>query len=245
MTIDPGVFTPTSDIVSPLQTMVNNVPMPDDLPRQNTRPAPGKRRSAIEKRRAGMRQAALHFFSRFGLHGTSLDQVAERAGVSKTNLIYHYPTKEALYTAVLSEMLELWIAPFQALQPEADALPAIRHYIRLKLELSRDHADASRLFCLEMVQGAPHLGAMLEGSLRELVDDKASVIEHWVERGDIATTDAWHLFYLLWATTQHYADFAVQIEAISGNTLKDPDFLESAVSNLQTIIMTGLTPRHP
>ncbi|SPJ34234.1 HTH-type transcriptional regulator RutR [Kushneria phyllosphaerae] len=217
--------------------------MNDDQTRLKAVPANSKRRGAIEQRRAGMRQAALHFFSRFGLHGTSLDQVAERAGVSKTNLIYHYPTKEALYTAVLGDMLDLWIAPFQALQSDADALPAIRHYIRLKLELSRDHAEASRLYCLEMVQGAPHLGGILKGSLRALVDDKAKVIEQWVERGDIAPTDAWHLFYLLWATTQHYADFTVQIEAISGNTLEDPVFLEAAVSHLQTLIMNGLMPR--
>ncbi len=221
---------------------MNDAPMIDDLPRPDGPPANGKRRSAVEQRRAGMRGAALHFFSRFGLHGTSLDQVAERAGVSKTNLIYHYPTKEALYTAVLTEMLDIWIAPFQALQPDADALPAIRHYIRLKLELSRDHAEASRLFCLEMVQGAPLLGSMLKGSLRTLVDEKAGVIEQWIARGDIAPTNAWHLFYLLWATTQHYADFAVQIEAISGNTLQDPDFLETAVNNLQRIVMAGLTP---
>ncbi|MFC0336481.1 transcriptional regulator, TetR family [Kushneria avicenniae] len=214
--------------------------MTDDPSRRG---AGSKHRSAIEQRRAGMRRAALHFFSQFGLHGTSLDQVAERAGVSKTNLIYHYPTKEALYTAVLSDMLDIWITPFQALQSDADALPAIRHYIRLKLELSRDHAEASRLFCLEMVQGAPHLSGMLQGSLRTLVDDKADVIAQWVARGDLAPVNAWHLFYLLWATTQHYADFAAQIEAISGRTLEDPVFLESAVSNVQAIIMEGLTPR--
>ena len=217
--------------------------MSDDQTRLKAVPANRKRRGAIEQRRAGMRQAALHFFSRFGLHGTSLDQVAERAGVSKTNLIYHYPTKEALYTAVLGDMLDLWIAPFQALQPDTDALPAIRHYIRLKLELSRDHAEASRLYCLEMVQGAPHLSDLLKGDLQVLVDEKAWVIEQWIARGDIAPINPWHLFYMLWATTQHYADFAVQIEAISGSTLEDPAFLETAISNIQTIVMNGLMPR--
>ncbi|ART63812.1 HTH-type transcriptional regulator RutR [Kushneria marisflavi] len=217
--------------------------MSDDQTRLKAVPANRKRRGAIEQRRAGMRQAALHFFSRFGLHGTSLDQVAERAGVSKTNLIYHYPTKEALYTAVLGDMLDLWIAPFQALQPDTDALPAIRHYIRLKLELSRDHAEASRLYCLEMVQGAPHLSDLLKGDLQVLVDEKAWVIGQWIARGDIAPINPWHLFYMLWATTQHYADFAVQIEAISGSTLEDPAFLETAISNIQTIVMNGLMPR--
>lgn len=222
---------------------MNDVSMSNDQTRSRTAPAGGRRSRGIEQRRARMRDAALHFFSRFGLHGTSLDQVAERAGVSKTNLIYHYPTKEALYTAVLSDMLDLWIAPFQALQPGADAQPAIRHYIRLKLELSRDHAEASRLYCLEMVQGAPHLGDLLKGNLQVLIDEKARVIEQWIARGDIAPVNPWHLFYTLWATTQHYADFAVQIKAISGSTLEDPAFLETAVSNIQTIVMAGLMPR--
>ncbi|WP_445620921.1 HTH-type transcriptional regulator RutR [Kushneria sp. Sum13] len=219
--------------------------MTDDQPHQTSRPTADKRRSGVEKRRAVMRSAALHFFSRFGLHGTSLDQIAERAGVSKTNLIYHYPTKEVLYTAVLLETLDIWIAPFQALQPNVEALPAIRHYIRLKLELARDHAEASRLYCLEVVQGAPLLTPLLEGSVKALIDDKAGVIRQWIARGDIAPTDPWHLFYLLWATTQHYADFAVQIETISGQTLADPDFMETAVTNLQTIIMAGLMPPRP
>ncbi|CRH33310.1 hypothetical protein BN1183_AR_01390 [Pantoea ananatis] len=114
---------------------------------------PTRRSVAVAAKRAAILEAALSFFSQFGIHGTRLEKVADRAGVSKTNLLYYYPSKEALYIAVLKEILDVWLAPLRALSHDQDPLRAIRHYIRLKLEVSRDHPQASRLFCLEMLQG--------------------------------------------------------------------------------------------
>lgn len=65
--------------------------------------------------------------------------MAERAGVSKTNLLYYYPSKEALYVAVLQQILAIWLAPLKAFREDISPLVAIREYIRLKLEVSRDH----------------------------------------------------------------------------------------------------------
>ena len=76
---------------------------------------PGRRSRAVAAKRAAILEAALTFFSQFGIHGTSLDKVAERAEVSKTNLLYYYPSKEVLYVAVLKEILDVWLAPLRAL----------------------------------------------------------------------------------------------------------------------------------
>ena len=115
---------------------------------------PGRRSRAVAAKRAAILEAALAFFSQFGIHGTSLDKVAERADVSKTNLLYYYPSKEVLYVAVLKEILDVWLAPLRALRHDQDPLVAIRNYIRLKLEVSRDHRQASRLFGVEQLRGA-------------------------------------------------------------------------------------------
>lgn len=106
-----------------------------------------------QRQKGGHPAAALEAFSQFGIHGTRLEQVAERAGVSKTNLLYYYPSKEALYVAVLQQILAIWLAPLKAFREDISPLVAIREYIRLKLEVSRDHPRASKLFCLEMLQG--------------------------------------------------------------------------------------------
>ncbi len=98
----------------------------------------GKRSQAVSAKRRPS-AAALEAFSQFGIHGTRLEQVAERAGVSKTNLLYYYPSKEALYVAVLQQILAIWLAPLKAFREDISPLVAIREYIRLKLEVSRDH----------------------------------------------------------------------------------------------------------
>ncbi|MCQ4272744.1 HTH-type transcriptional regulator RutR [Pseudomonas kuykendallii] len=184
--------------------------------------------------------AALDLFSRYGLHGTSLDQVASLAGLSKSNLLYYFASKEELYIDLLSNLLDLWLAPLRAIGAEQDPAEAIAQYIRLKMINSRDHPQASRLFCLEMIQGAPLLKPALEGTLRELVDAKAGVVRAWVAAGRLQPVDPHHLFFSLWALTQHYADFSVQVQSITGRTLDDPAFFEQALASVQGLILRGI-----
>ncbi len=205
--------------------------------------APTRRSRAVAAKRSAILSAALEFFSQFGIHGTSLDKVAERADVSKTNLLYYFPSKEELYIAVLKDLLDVWLAPLRALRHDQHPLEAIRDYIRLKLEVSRDHPQASRLFCMEMLQGAPLLKAELAGDLRHLVEDKAAIIESWVLQGKLAAVQPHHLIFMLWATTQHYADFATQVEAITGQTLNDEHFFNQTVDNVQRMVIEGIRVR--
>lgn len=209
------------------------------------RPAKGptRRSRAVAAKRSAILAAALEYFSQFGIHGTSLDKVAERADVSKTNLLYYFPSKEELYIAVLKDLLDIWLAPLRALRADQHPLEAIRHYIRLKLEVSRDYPQASRLFCMEMLQGAPLLKAELAGDLRHLVEDKAAIIEQWVREGKLAEVQPHHLIFMLWATTQHYADFATQVEAVTGQTLSDEDFFTQTVENVQKMVIEGIRVR--
>ncbi|EOW1912439.1 HTH-type transcriptional regulator RutR [Yersinia enterocolitica] len=210
-------------------------------------PAPEIKPSRRSKAGAAKRQlimtAALDLFSLYGIHGTSLDQVAERADVSKTNLLYYFPAKEALYIAVLKDILAIWLAPLKALQADQQPIDAIRHYIALKLAVSRDDPQASRLFCLEMIQGAPLLKQELAGELKTLFDDKVLIIRRWMDDGLIADVEPQHFIFMLWATTQHYADFSAQIEAISGKNLSDKEFFQQTVASVQQLVIGGIARR--
>ncbi|WNN45906.1 MULTISPECIES: HTH-type transcriptional regulator RutR [Winslowiella] len=205
--------------------------------------APTRRARAVAAKREAILAAALEFFSQFGIHGTSLDKVAERADVSKTNLLYYFPSKEELYIAVLKHILDVWLAPLRALRDDLQPLEAIGEYIRMKLEVSRDHPQASRLFCLEMLQGAPLLKGELDGMLKALVEEKSAVIEGWIEQGRLAPVEPHHLIFMLWATTQHYADFATQVQAITGQTLSDESFFQQTVENVQRMVIEGIRVR--
>ncbi|MEA1064786.1 HTH-type transcriptional regulator RutR [Erwinia sp. HR93] len=205
--------------------------------------ASGRRTRAVAAKKKAIMRAGLALFSRAGLHGVTLDQIAERAQVSKTNLLYYFPSKEALYVAVLRDILDIWLAPLKAFRENLRPREAIGDYIRLKMTVSRDFPEASRLFCLEILQGAPLLKAELAGSLKALIEEKSAIIRGWVQGGELAACEPYHLIFMIWATTQHYADFATQIEAVTGQTLQNAVFFQQAVDNVQRMLMDGLIPR--
>lgn len=196
-----------------------------------------KPRTRIQARNsAAILDAALDVFSLHGFRGATLDQIAEVAGLSKPNLLYYFPSKEAVHTALLSRLLDTWLDPLRALDPAGDAAVEIMAYVRRKLELSRDFPRESRLFANEILQGAPRIMAAIEGDLKHLVDDKVAVLRGWMDQGRIARLDPYHLIFSIWALTQHYADFDVQVRAVLGEG-HDPfaeagDFLDTLFGRL-------------
>ena len=84
------------------------------------------------------------------------------------------------------------------------------------------------LFANEIVQGAPQILDQIEGPLKRLVDDTAKVFAGWTREGRLAPIDPHHLIFSIWATTQHYADFSVQVTGIL-QTDGDTQFRDAAV----------------
>ncbi|MCZ4280247.1 HTH-type transcriptional regulator RutR [Kiloniella laminariae] len=188
-------------------------------------------------------EAALEIFATFGFRGTTIDQIAQKAEMSKPNLLYYFRRKEDIYISVLRRTLEEWLTPLTALNPKGDPLEEISKYTALKLEMSRKNPTASRLFANEILHGAPMIEDVLKGSLKQLVDEKAAVIGNWVKEGKLAQVDPYHLIFMIWATTQHYADFKVQMHAILGKTVDAPDYYEQAGTTINAIFLEGLKPR--
>jgi TetR/AcrR family transcriptional regulator len=71
------------------------------------------------------------------------------------------------------------------------------------------------------------------------VNDKARVLEAWAAAGKMEPVDPVHLFSTIWAATQHYADFEVQVGALLGRrqlTAKDYD---DAAENILRMVLRG------
>lgn len=187
-------------------------------------------------------EAALDVFSKHGFRGATIDQIAEAAGMSKPNLLYYFPRKEEIHKRLMIEMLDVWLAPLREMDSDGDPIPEIRSYIRRKLEMSRDFPRQSRLFANEMLQGAPRVIDVLENDLKALVDEKARVIEGWMDEGKLNRADPYHLIFSIWATTQHYADFDVQVRAVLGPDRGGDGRFEDAARFLESLYMHGLMP---
>ena len=200
------------------------------------------RQSRIRTTNSGIiLDAALEVFSAYGFRGSTVDQIAASANMSKPNLLYYFRRKEDIYVALLERTLADWLEPLKRLKPEGEPLAEIAAYVSAKLKMSRDNPKASRLFANELLHGAPAISSFLSGPLKTLVDDKARVIAGWVRQGRIANVDPYHLIFSLWAMTQTYADFDVQIRAIIGDDQKRFADAEKAIL---TIVLNGLKPRN-
>ena len=184
-----------------------------------------------QRNRAAILSAGLDIFSQYGFRGATLDQIADAAGLSKPNLLYYFPSKEAIHTALLERLLETWLDPLKALDGSGNPVAEIMGYAQRKLAMSRDFPRESRLFANEILQGAPHIEVILKTDLKTLVDEKAAIIQGWADAGKIAAIDPHHLIFSIWAFTQHYADFDVQVRAVLGD--KAPH--DGALSFLDTL----------
>lgn len=202
-----------------------------------------KRTRIQEENEERILNAALEVFSTYGFRGATVDQIAVLAQMTKPNLLYYFRRKQDIYRAVLNRTLEMWLTPLEELSGDGDPAAEITAYIDRKLEMARDNPKESRLFAMEIIQGAPMLSDVLAGRLKALVEEKTAVIRRWIEAGRLAPVDAHHLIFMIWATTQHYADFEVQIRALTGDGIGGAAPFAKVKTTLEQVFLTGLTPR--
>ncbi|TCT42130.1 TetR family transcriptional regulator C-terminal domain-containing protein [Martelella mediterranea] len=205
------------------------------------RAAKTQRRTRIQQAKEEIiLEAALDVFSANGFKGSTVDQIAETAGMSKPNVLYYFRTKEAMFTALIDRVMQVWLDPLRFFDPANDPESEIRSYIRRKLEMARDFPRESRIFANEIIHGAPNVEELLRGELKQLVDEKAEVIRAWQRSGKLRKVDPYHLIFSIWSTTQHYADFDVQVRAVLGEGLSGEGRYEDAARYLEILFVKGL-----
>jgi TetR/AcrR family transcriptional regulator len=193
------------------------------------------RRSNVMRILAG----AERVFAERGFHGATMAELAAAAGLPKANLHYYFGTKEALYRAVLEDILALWLDATDWIVPDRHPAEALDKYLRAKMAHSQRRPFASKIFASELLLGAPHLAPYLALELRRRVEDKAKVIEHWIDQGLMDPVDPKHLFFNLWAMTQTYADFDVQIRAVLGQAALDDKDFSIATETIIRLVLKG------
>ena len=202
-----------------------------------------EQKKSMQKRQQ-LLAAALDVFSLYGFNGASLDEIAQIAEMHKSNIFYYYENKEALYVEVLTTVMQKWLAPLQALEAELEPVEALTHYLMTKIETAKTQPKASRLFALEVIQGAPHILPILKGPLKKLFKRKAKVISNWQEQGKIsAGIDAELLILNIWGLTQNYADFHTQIEMVTGKSLRNKSMYQRMIEHTVHMILYGVIPR--
>jgi len=209
---------------------------------------PAHRAQAIGKPASRIRQknedaiikAAENEFARHGYKGTSMNTIALNVGLPKANLHYYFGTKEGLYRAVLEGILALWLDDAaEWIVPGRNPAEGLAGYVRAKMAHSRFRPHASRIFAGELLRGAPHITMYLGIELRKRVAALAVVIEGWSTRQLMDPVHPVHLLFNIWAMTQTYADFDVQIRAVLGKVSIDDDEYVVATETVVALVLKG------
>ena len=184
--------------------------------------------------------AAEQVFAARGFAGATMTDIAKMANLPKANLHYYFGTKDELYRAVLDSILAEWISKLDMWKVEADPRTVLNNYIREKLEFSRRRPQASKVFASEIIHGAPVLYSFLSDSLREIVEKKAAVIDEWARLGLIKPVDGPNFIFSLWALTQHYADFEVQVRLVLGREALADDDWENIIAHVELFVLRAV-----
>lgn len=200
----------------------------------------GHKAAIREENENAILDAAEEIFAEYGFSGATTSRIAERAGIPKANLHYYFPTKEELYRRVIDNIFNIWLEAANSLDESDDPAQALTRYIHTKMDLSRSRPLGSKVWANEIIQRAPIIQDYLETTLREWTASRTGMIQRWIDEGKILPIEPRYLLYMIWATTQHYADFGHQITTLNdGKELSDGQW-EEAKRTVTEIILRGI-----
>jgi TetR/AcrR family transcriptional regulator len=206
-----------------------------------TQVAPASRRAKL---RDDLEQAILNeaerLFAENGFEGTSVTDIADAAGLSKQNLMYYFPTKLSLYQHVLDNVLDDWLKGMSALaHSDLSAEDALRAYIRTKIEFSRRRPAGSRVYALEVINGAKNYARQIKAKVVPVLRQDIATLNRWMGKSNKAVS-AEHLMFAIWAATQSYADFAAQMQLLLGKKTMSDEFFIDAEATLTHLVLGAL-----
>jgi len=182
--------------------------------------------------------AAEKAFATYGFKGTSVQQIADEAELPKTNILYYFKSKQGLYVAMLQDIMSLWNSRFDQVTEDDDPAQSLADYIADKMTMSRTHPQASKIFAMEVLNGAPYLNKFFSNEHVAWMEGRVAILNSWIAQGRMTAVDPLYLLFHIWACTQHYADFSAQITSLRGKTMKRADF-DEATRQLVQLILSG------
>ncbi|MFJ3429016.1 TetR family transcriptional regulator [Pseudomonas fragi] len=201
-----------------------------------TNPKVKIRRKNIEK----ILLAAEKVFAEQGYAGTKMADIAQQAQLPRSNLHYYFSTKDELYREVLVNLLDTWELEGACFENFDDPRVVLTSYIMEKMNHSRTRPHGSKLWANEIMRGAPLFQDMLDEHMAKGAKLMELKIRQWVDDKRINPVEPSALLYMIWASTQHYADFDYQVCALNGHQpLSDQQFYQ-ATQTITAVILRGV-----
>jgi TetR/AcrR family transcriptional regulator, fatty acid metabolism regulator protein len=152
----------------------------------------GPRRDVSEERRAQILEAATAVFSRAGFNGASMDDIAEKAGLSKGSLYWYFNSKEDIILGILDAMIFREYEAFEDLN--AQSLSAEELLVSIMDFALEDLADMQSMLPIlfeywGMIQRKKKIRERLGKYYKEMFAVMKPIIQQGVENGEFRPAD--------------------------------------------------------
>ncbi|VWX50048.1 TetR family transcriptional regulator [Novosphingobium sp. 9U] len=179
----------------------------------------GKRRRRGDEVRSRILAAALDCFGAFGFDGTSTRAVAERADVTHTLVLYHFQSKDKLWTATIEAALEEYGAQIRADLEAAtseSAKVALARFVEQFVRMSAEKPQIHRILTAEGNQGTDRLDWVIENFLQWHYSAICELVRRGQSEGTVRQCDPARLYYLIIGTGGTPFTLAVEYERLTG-----------------------------
>ena len=198
-------------------------------------------RTGGEERRRQLVAEAVHAFGSRGFEGTSLDAVAEAAGVRKQSLLYYFPTKDDLFAACLGELTaRIGAALENALAGDDSGFARVERIIRSIYRLAEEWPDFPG-FIREAGRHSPKIVQGVAGSLDPLRKRAIGFLERGMESGEFRRQDPVLLLFTIYTAVVGSLTEAGVLRAVGGRA-GGRDALRRREQELVEFVRAALEP---
>lgn len=197
--------------------------------------------SAVPSTKELILAVALRRFADFGYSATSLTDIADEVGIRKPSLLHHFPSKEALYRAVVLESFGDWVH----LVEEATAGPKegwgqVERVMRAAFRFFEEHPEFVQIVRREALDGGPILTEELTILLQPLFERGAAFLEREMDAGRLKRYDARQLLLTGYGAVLSYLSDAPLIAGLLGGDPRSEVALAARREHVIVLLRTAV-----